>query len=474
MPDLGSRILIADDREENRYILARILRSRGYECIEVETGALALQLAGSLPDLIILDVQLPDISGYEVCRLIKSDPVTCAISILQISAAFVSAEDRVRALDAGADGYLTQPIDRMVLLATVRALLRLRRAEAESRNAADQWQTTFDSLSEAVAVIDEKERIRRWNSAFAELCGNSNLLEVGADARAVLSSVIGPTDLLTHNGHRYSNEFQSGKRSLQVSVTPVRNVLNAGEKIVVLRDVTDRKLAEYALRTAEKLAATGKLANAIAHEINNPLEALTNLVYLAQCSQSLEDTHDLLARAATEMDRISRITKQSLAFYRDTEKPILINIGDLLREVVNLSERYAARRRVHLVLDCRTTGTAFGFPGQLNQVFSNLIRNAAEAAPADSAVNVRVFPIERAGRIGTRVTVHDRGSGIPPEIQQEIFDPFFTTKDLKGSGLGLWVSKSLIEKHHGTIRFRSSLRQDRSGTTFEVFLPDSA
>ena len=474
MPEVGSRILIADDREENRYVLARILRSQGYECTEVGTGALALQLAASLPDLIILDVQLPDISGYEVCRLIKSDPATCAISILQISASFVSTEDRVRALDAGADGYLTHPIDRMVLLATVRALLRLRRAEAESRNAADEWQTTFDSLAEAVAVVDEKGRIRRWNSAFAELCGAGNRLAVGVDARDVLNSAIGRADLLSHNGHRFSDEYQLGKRSLSASITPVNGVNETGEKIVVLRDITDRKLAEYALRTAEKMAATGKLANAMAHEINNPLEALTNLVYLAQSSDSLQDAHELLARASTEMDRISRITKQTLSFHRDTEKPIEINLGDLLREVVSLMERFAARRRVHLVFDCRTARNALGFPGQLNQVFSNLIRNATEAAPADSAVHVRVFPVERAGRLGTRVTVHDRGSGISPEIQQEIFDPFFTTKDLKGSGLGLWVSRSLIEKHQGTIRFRSSARQNRSGTTFEVFLPDRA
>ena len=114
-----------------------------------------------------------------------------------------------------------------------------------------------------------------------------------------------------------------------------------------------------------------------------------------------------------------------------------------------------------------------GFPGQLNQVFSNLIRNAAEAAPAGSEVVVRVSSVTRARGKGTRITVHDRGSGIPADVQPNVFDPFFTTKDLKGSGLGLWVSRSLVERHQGTIRFRTSVRPGKSGTTFEVFLPDS-
>ena len=157
MAELASRILIADDREENRYIFARILRGEGYECVEAKTAAQTLNAAMEMPDLIILDVKLPDRSGYEVCRSLKSDPRTSSISILQVSASFVSVEDRVRALEAGADGYLTHPIDRMVLIATVRALLRLRRAEAESRYAADQWQTTFNSLSEGVAVVDKKD-----------------------------------------------------------------------------------------------------------------------------------------------------------------------------------------------------------------------------------------------------------------------------------------------------------------------------
>ena len=128
-----ARILIVDDREENRYVLSRILQNENYACEQAGSGSLALAMAKAMPDLVILDVHLPDMSGYEVCRELKGNPATSSIMVLQVSASFVSNDDRVRALDAGADGYITHPIDRMVLVATVRALLRLRTAEVNAR-----------------------------------------------------------------------------------------------------------------------------------------------------------------------------------------------------------------------------------------------------------------------------------------------------------------------------------------------------
>jgi signal transduction histidine kinase len=169
--------------------------------------------------------------------------------------------------------------------------------------------------------------------------------------------------------------------------------------------------------------------------------------------------------------RIARVTKQSLSFHRDSERPIAIDIGALIAEVISLFERPAAQRRVRLAFDRRQEVSICGFPGQLTQVFANLIRNATEAAPPESEVVIRVRSVRRAGRDGARITIHDCGSGIPEEIREKLFDPFFTTKNLKGSGLGLWVSKTLMTKHHGTIRFRSSQNARRSGTTFEVFIP---
>ena len=463
--------MIVDDREENRYVLGRILGNAGYICEVVDRGSRALELAHTDPDLIILDVSLPDMSGYDVCRRLKTDPATSSIMILQVSASFVSNDDRVKALDAGADAYITHPIDRMVLVATVRALLRLRAAETASRRSSEQWQTTFDSLSEGVALIDHRGCIVTWNRAFVGMCGAKAELQTGEDAAMLLERMVGSSEALNGNGQRFSAEYSVGRRALQVSVNRINREEAEGERVLILADTTDRKLAEHALRMAERLSASGKMANAIAHEINNPLEALTNLIFLARSSSSMESMQPLLESAAKELDRVARITKQSLSFHRDTDKPIEIDLGELLADVTGMMDRSAAVHRVRLALQRRPTGKVHGFSGQLVQVFSNLIRNAIEVSPPGAEVTIRLMSVERARRNGNRVTIHDRGAGIPPDIRANIFDPFFTTKQLRGSGLGLWVSRSLVTRHKGTIRFRSCQLQGRSGTTFEVFLP---
>jgi signal transduction histidine kinase len=471
MPDATRpRILLADDREENRYVLGRVLSGAGYECVEAATGKRALELAETQPELIILDVHLPDFSGYEVCRRIKQNPQTGSIPILQISASFVASEDRVRALDAGADGYLTHPIDRMVLVATVRALLRLRVAESNARKSAHQWEATFNALAEGLAILDGDNRLVRWNHAFAKICGGDFQPETGRNPMEFFGRLDGGEQALSGED-QLNVEVKLSDRAVQLSLSTVTHEPGAQEKVLIVSDITDRKLAEYAMRTAEKLAATGKLANAIAHEINNPLEALTNLVYLARITKEVDAIHPLLETANSELERIARITRQTLAFHRDTQNPVPVDVTRLMRDVVELYESTSVTKRVKLVFDAQPSLPVQGYPGQLMQVFGNLVRNAMDAAPADSQVVVRVRPIHRNGHTGTRVVVHDRGPGIPAHVRQKMFDPFFTTKDLKGSGLGLWVSRRLIARHHGHIRFRSSQRSGSSGASFEVFLP---
>ncbi len=176
-------------------------------------------------------------------------------------------------------------------------------------------------------------------------------------------------------------------------------------------------------------------------------------------------------RANQELARISRITKQSLSFHRDTQNAISIDLGDLMADVVSLYDKWAATRRVRLVLDRQAVPAIQGFPGQLTQVFGNLIRNATEASPMGGEVLIRVRHAVRGGHEGAKVTIRDRGMGIPPSVQRQMFDPFFTTKELKGSGLGLWVSRTLILNHSGRIRFRSSSAEGKRGTTFQVFVP---
>lgn len=462
------RILIADDREENRYVMAHILSGAGYDCLEAATGSKALELAEALPDLVILDVHLPDMSGFEVCRTIKKRARTAAIPVLQISAAFVTPEDRVRALEEGADGYLTHPIDRMVLVATIRALLRLKVAESQARGAAQQWEATFDALDEGLAILDADNRLMRWNTSFEAICGEGFRAAAGEDPIAYFNRLAEDGTELGRAGSARV-EFAIGSRRVHASISNIDVEAGPGEKVLVLSDVTDRRLAEYAMRTAEKLAATGKLANAIAHEINNPLEAVTNLLYLARSSENVETIQGFLEKASSELDRVSRITRQTLAFHRESQRAIPIDLRELVTNVVSLYDGPGAAKQVRVLLDTQPTPPIFGFPGELTQVFANLIRNAIEAAPADSEVVVRVKGM-RNGRCAG-ILVHDRGPGIPQSVREKIFDPFFTTKELKGSGLGLWVSQRIIAKHHGVIRFRSRQCGPMRGTSFGVFLP---
>lgn len=464
------RILIVDDREQNRYILRRVLERSGYQCEESSTGRDALERAQTLPDAIILDVHLPDVSGFEVCQKIKNDPRTAQVPVLQVSASFVGSEDRAKALEIGADAYLTHPIDGVVLTATVRSLLRLRAAENVTRKSAAQWQSASDALSEGLAFVDSEGRLAQMNKAFATICGLRCPCE--RSAAEVFRQVFGTSEPLLHEGpKRYAAEFQVGQKIISVTVDALTLDGVLIGKTVVLTDLTDRKLAEYAMRTADKLAATGKLAHAIAHEINNPLEALTNLIYLARSAAARADVLQFLTSAEVELARIGRITKQSLSFYRDTIRAVPVDIGSIVEEVVALYEKVAATRHVEVSCEFRPALTIDGFPGQLRQIFANLIRNAIEAAPSDSKVRIRVRPACRLERHGTLVTIHDCGAGISNDVRDRIFDPFFTTKELKGSGLGLWVTQALLSKHQGTLRFRTSTDGKTTGTTFAVFLP---
>ena len=186
MPESGAVILIIDDREENRYIFSRILKNAGYAVAEATSGREALEKVLKNPALVILDVRLPDMIGYEVCRRIKANSQTANIPVLQISASFTSSESRVQALDSGADAYLTQPLEPAVLLATVRALLRLREAEALSRLSAKQWQSTFDALSEGIALIDSEWRVARCNRALLSLLGKTYSQIEHEDVRSLL------------------------------------------------------------------------------------------------------------------------------------------------------------------------------------------------------------------------------------------------------------------------------------------------
>lgn len=471
------RIVHVDDRDENRYIVSKILRSAGFKVIEGKTGKEALELATSLPDLIILDVRLPDMLGYEVSRRLKSNPATQSIPIIQLSASFVSNESRVQALNSGADQYLTQPVEPPVLIASVKALLRMQKAEAISRISARQWQTTFDALSEGIGLLDTKNMVLRCNRAMSELLGRSYGQVEGRNCGELLNETIGARlEDFNDMSRRHIHEMQSGMRWYRVTVDPVLD--NDGKpagSILVIAEITSQKLTEEALKVTEKLAATGRLAHSIAHEINNPLEAVTNIIYLMKplCDNDSQ-ARKYLEMADEELSRVSRITKQTLSFHRDTSGTVEVSLSELMDNVLGLYAQRMQEKGVTVRKSYRSHITIAAQPGGLRQVFSNLIANAIDASYEGGRIAINIYDSSSwrdPAQKGVRVVIHDNGKGVAAADRKRIFEAFFTTKELKGSGLGLWLSLGIISKQGGTIGMRSSTRKGASGTSFSIFLP---
>ena len=236
--------------------------------------------------------------------------------------------------------------------------------------------------------------------------------------------------------------------------------------IGVFIDLTESKQREMALRMTEKLALTGRMTSVIAHEINNPLEAITNLMYLLR--SDLEDNPaavQYITMAESELDRISGITKQTLRWNRETsEAEEEIHAGLLIDDVLRLFVGKIRNRQIRVQIDGDRELRLRGVMGQIRQVLANLISNAIDAAPIASTITITIQPQD--GHIG--LAVQDTGSGIPNSIRAQLFEPFFSTKGDLGNGLGLYISKEIVERHHGRIDVDSAPGQ---GTTMTIWLP---
>jgi PAS domain S-box-containing protein len=247
---------------------------------------------------------------------------------------------------------------------------------------------------------------------------------------------------------------------------------------LIVMDASQRKRGEEALRRTEKLAATGRLAASIAHEINNPLEAITNLLFLLHNFCHLEDPAlNYVVMAEDEARRISEITQQTLRFYRQSTLPARANMADLLDSVLSLYRGRLNTLGIQVERKYDPQMDLFCFAGEVRQVFANLVGNAIDACVGGGRIAVRArrsrdWSTPR--RSGVRFTVADTGTGMGPAVRERIFEAFFTTKDVTGTGLGLWVSQEVIVKHRGLIHVRSRVAQpgNGSGTVFQIFLPD--
>jgi PAS domain S-box-containing protein len=343
-----------------------------------------------------------------------------------------------------------------------------------------------------IAFFDSHSRFIRMNDFLAAMNGVSVGNHIG---RSVVEIFPGKTGKLIEEGIQSVFARSEPVRDLEVNlgeleedrdvstwlvnIYPVRSATHGVRWVgAVIVDTTSIKRSEDALRRTEKLAAVGRLSSSIAHEINNPLEAITNLLYLLRQMDGMDQqSAAYIELASHEVARMSEIVQQTLRFHRQSTRPAVTNVGEILDSVLSLHRGKVRGVQVEVERRYRGEVELFCFSGEMRQLFANLIGNALDAMPNHGGRLVVGVRYSRSwwdpAVEGVRVVVADTGCGMSASTQRRIFEPFFTTKEATGTGLGLWVSAEIIQKHEGQIRVRSRNAQEgrKPGTVFMVFLP---
>jgi PAS domain S-box-containing protein len=376
------------------------------------------------------------------------------------------------------------------LAATYNLQIREVQRWGDQSYAREQWlNTTLRSIGDGVIACDPEGKVVFMNVVAEQLTGWQEAEAQGVPLAKIFTIhnrrthaiVENPVEVVQRLGktvglanHTILVSKDRSEFHIDDSAAPI---LDKDQRMIgivlVFRDISERYTSEQALMRAEKLASAGRLAAAIAHEVNNPLEGLVNLIYLARGEEDMQKIRRHLTEADRELQRIAHITRQSLGFYRESASASLFRPDLVIREVFDFYSFRASQARVSLHVNIKTEQKAWGSAGELRQVISNLLANSLDACSAGNEICVRV----RASRnprdlalTGVRIVVADTGCGIGPENLDHIFEPFFTTKKDTGTGLGLWVSRELIEKYGGHLGVRSSTTGRRTGTVFSLFL----
>ena len=477
------KILLVDDNADMRQYLVGLLGWR-FEVVEAENGKVALEQAASrVPDLVLTDVMMPELDGFGLLKGLRKNPATRTVPVIMLSAR-AGEEARIEGVDAGADDYLTKPFTARELVARVEAQLKLARVrrEAMAQEAAltheiykakqFAWEA-LEHIPEIFYTFDSEFRFTYVNAAGMDISARMGTELIGQPLFTLLPDLRGTIvedNLKLAMRERIPVEFDYYYEPLEswfqyrVYPQPDHGVA------MYARDITEARKTEQALRKSEQLAAAGRLAASIAHEINNPLEAVTNLLFLANMDETISrNTKGLIEMADKELQRLSHIAARSLKFYRQRTAPSMTSLEELIESVLFFHETEMRTRAIDLDRRYRDAPKLLCHPGEIQQVVTNLIDNALDALTRHGKLVVAVRPgTDRAGRAGVTVTIADNGSGMERSTLDRLFFPFITTKGEAGNGLGLWVSKGIIDKHHGLIKVRSL---PGAGTVFRMFLP---
>ena len=490
------RVLVIEDYEEDALLLERHLKRAGYAAdahrVETAEGLMEALRHPQSWDLVIADYTLPSFGARDALALIQGSGIDLPFIIVSGTIDEVSAVDAMR---AGAHDYVLKGHLERLLPAIERELADAERrrerlhTEAELRLAQQRFSATFNQAAVGMAHTAVHGQFLLVNQRLADMLAMSQerLLALRLED-FLLPSERGLDETLL-------DDLLSGRRSgfcversllradgdtfpAQLTVSLLRHDDAGGAPdttlLWVVEDISARKAAEREtselmtrLINSERLAAAGRMANTLAHEINNPLEALTNIFYLLQVNELSPQAQELVAIAARELDRVGHITRSTLSFYRKAPGRTL-DLRSLLEEVVQLFSSRAAQYGVEIAADYAEPVKEAHFDPALRQVFANLVGNGLEAMETSGG---RI--LVRARRLGSAavVTVSDTGHGIDRSHRHAIFEPFFTTKGERGTGLGLWVTRGIVEEQGGSLMLRSATRGKYRGTTIRITLP---
>jgi PAS domain S-box-containing protein len=365
--------------------------------------------------------------------------------------------------------------------------ITMQRAEAEAlRDRQARLNAIYGTSLEYIGLLSPDGTVLDCNRASLEFAGNARADVIGKPFADTpwFSGTPGMREKIAEaieqarRGETFRAEMTlmrpSGESMVfDFSLTPARD--GNGNVILLVpeaRDITEVKRTEAALLKSEKLAAVGRLAASIAHEINNPLESVMNLIYLARHGEQA-DARNYLDLADQEIRRVSIIANQTLRFHKQASKPQPTSGADLFSTVMCIYEGRLRNARVRVEKRFRAEKSVVCFQGDVRQVLNNLVANALEAMPFGGRLLIRSRHGRnwKTGQPGVVLTIADNGMGISPEVKKNIFDAFFTTKGTAGNGLGLWVCQEIVMRHHGSLRVRSTQRSGRAGTTFTLHLP---
>jgi PAS domain S-box-containing protein len=364
-------------------------------------------------------------------------------------------------------------------------LVEIQKRDSALQESEQQFRSLADSIPQLAWMAEATGDLFWYNHRWYEFTGTTPEQMAGWGWQAVHDPITLPEVLIKWRASLATGEpfemifpLRGANGEFRDFLTLAMPVRDAQGQVVrwfgTNTDITEQRRSAEALRQTEKLAATGRLAASIAHEINNPLEAVINLVYLARMQPA--NVAKYLTLADQELDRIAQITKNTLGFYRDSTSRTDINISQLLQEVLALYNGKLLFKRITVRPEYAQGLHISGFPGEIRQIFANLIANAIEALPTNGLITIRAarsWLPDGSHRRAIRITFFDNGTGIAPEHRRRIFEPFYTTKKDVGTGLGLWLTLSLVAKHQGVLRMRSNIRPGNSWTIFSLYLPEA-